>query len=108
MTKMFSVYDSKVGAYLQPFFMRSKGEALRGFQELANDPNTQFAKYPSDFTLFEIADFEERTGKITPHKAKISLGLALNFVKPAPTQGTLFDKDLHERTNGTGTSSQQP
>ena len=49
--KIFSVYDSKVEAYLQPFFMQTRGAAVRAITELVADPKHQFGKYPMDYTL---------------------------------------------------------
>lgn len=79
--KIFTVYDSKVEAYLQPFFMRSKGEAIRAFSELVNDPQHNFSKYPSDFTLFELAEFTDETAGLFPLKTPVSLGVGIEFVK---------------------------
>lgn len=80
--KIYSVYDSKVECFLQPFFMRSRGEAIRGFTELCNDNSTNFGKYPSDFTLFELGEYVDSNCKFvmldTPH----SLGLATEFKSP--------------------------
>ena len=66
MMKCFTVYDSKAEAFLQPFFMQSKGAAIRGFTELVNDKNHSFGKYPGDYTLFELGSFDEQTGKFVP------------------------------------------
>lgn len=78
-TKIFSVYDSKVGAYAQPFFMRSKGEALRGWEDVVNDPSTNFYKHPEDYTLFELGEYDELSGRIENHSTPESLGVALEF-----------------------------
>lgn len=79
--KVFSVYDSKVEAYLQPFFQRSRGEALRNFIAAVNDPQTMFNKHPEDYTLFEIGEFSEEKGEIRSNEVKTSLGVAIEFVK---------------------------
>lgn len=78
--KVFCVYDAAVGAYMQPFFMRSKGEAVRGFTEICNDSNSQFFKHPHDFVLYEIGDFDDQTGRILPKEPK-SIGHAFEFVR---------------------------
>lgn len=75
--KVYAVFDSAVGAYMQPFFMQSKGAALRAWLEAANDEKTQFHKHPGDFTLFELGEYDELTGTFTNHTAKMSLGTAL-------------------------------
>jgi hypothetical protein len=76
--KIFSVYDCKVEAYLQPFFMRSKGEALRAFMSAVDDKQTQFNKNPEDFTLFELGEFDDEKGKVNSINPT-SLGTALEF-----------------------------
>lgn len=60
--EVFCVYDSATGAYMQPFFARSTGEALRSFTELANDPKTSVHKYPSDYTLFLLGFWDDNSG----------------------------------------------
>ena len=80
MLKVFCVHDSAVGAYLQPFFMRSKGEAVRGFTEVCNDSESQFNKSPRDYVLYEIGDFDDQTGRILPQEPK-AIGHAFEFIK---------------------------
>lgn len=77
--KVFAVYDSAVGAYMQPFFMQSKGLALRSWLDAANDPKTQFHAHPADFTLFEIGEYDEIEGVLTTHPVKVNLGTALEL-----------------------------
>lgn len=81
---VFSVYDTKVGAYAQPFILRSTGEALRGWIDVVNSKDTQFNKHPEDFTLFHIADYDEESGMFTNLKTPQSLGLALEYIKSNP------------------------
>lgn len=80
-SKMFSVYDSKVGTYLRPFTMLTKGEATRAWSDLVNDEKTQFAKHPEDYTLFELGEWDDEKGIVINHPAPISLGTALEFKK---------------------------
>ena len=53
--KVFTVYDSKAQAHLNPFTMRTKGEAIRSFEQECKNPESSFAKFPSDFTLLSPA-----------------------------------------------------
>lgn len=62
--KIYSVYDSKVGAYLPPFFLRSEGEAIRSFTHAATSDEHTFAKHPSDYTLFDLGEYDDETGSI--------------------------------------------
>lgn len=80
-TKLFSVYDSKVEAYMQPQFYRSKGEALRAYESAVNSKDTQFNTHPEDFTLFYIGEYDDQTATLTQPKTPESLGVALEYKK---------------------------
>lgn len=71
---IYSVYDAKIKAHVQPFFARSAGEAQRMLLAAARDPQTTLAQYPKDFTLFEHGEFDDGSGLITPHKVPLPLG----------------------------------
>ena len=79
--KIYTVYDSKLEAYMQPFFMQSKGQAVRAFTDSVNDPSTQFNKHPEDFTLFELGEYDDSTGKVSNLPTPNSLGVALEYKK---------------------------
>lgn len=59
---VFSVLDKAVGAYLQPFYSRSAGEALRSFTDAANDEKSQFARHAEDYVLYKLGEFDDNTG----------------------------------------------
>lgn len=82
--KMFSVYDSKAESYMMPFTAQSRGSAVRSFTEASNDPQSPCCKHPSDYTLFAVGEFDELTGVLTPYKANVSLGCAIEFKKDSP------------------------
>lgn len=76
---VFAVFDSKVGAYLTPFFLRSKGEAERAFAEASMNSDSNFAKWPGDYSLFLIGSYKEDTGELKRLPVFESLGTALEF-----------------------------
>jgi hypothetical protein len=76
---MYTVYDSKSETYTNPFYFRNKGECIRSFTETVNDSQSTFSKYPADFTLFEIGDFDEFSGVLQPYTAKTSICTALEL-----------------------------
>jgi len=77
--KVFTVYDSAVGAYMQPFFMQSAGQAIRAMSDTLQSTEHQFSKHPADFTLFEIGTYDEETGKLFSLPAYINLGTCLEL-----------------------------
>lgn len=80
--KVYTVYDSKAEAYLQPFFSQSKGVAIRSFQEAVRDEKSNISKYPEDFTLFELGEYDDANSKFNLHDTPQSLGVAVEFLTP--------------------------
>ena len=79
--KMYSIYDSKAEAYMQPFFAQSNGVAIRSFTNAANDKGSAIGQYPTDFTLFELGSFDDSNGDYVALTAPKPLGGAHEFVK---------------------------
>lgn len=81
MYKVFVIYDSKTEAYLNPFFMPTKGDAIRALTTLVSDVNHNFCKYSEDFTLFEIGSWNNSDSKFLLHESKHSIGSLNEFKK---------------------------
>lgn len=81
MTIVLTVYDSKAEAFLTPMFAPTRAYAVRMFAEAANNPTHDFCKFSADFTLFEIGDWDEKEGTITPYNGMENLGTALHHKK---------------------------
>lgn len=77
--KMFTIYDSKAELFLQPFCYKTEGQAIRGFSETINDPQSQIFKYPDDYTLYEIGVFDDDTGTVESIPA-VNHGVGLKYV----------------------------
>lgn len=78
--KVYSIFDSKVGAYGRPFFDQSKGSVIRSVTEAVNDKTTTFGKYPSDFVLFELGTFDELSCSFDLYAGPVSIGCLVEFV----------------------------
>lgn len=77
--KVFTIFDSKAEAYLQPFMVKSVGEALRMLKTVVNDGKSGISQYPADYHLFQIAEWDELKGEYLMLPTKISLGCALEL-----------------------------
>ncbi len=77
---VFSVFDSKVGAFLTPFFCRNRAVALRSFMSACQDSSSDFCRYSGDFSLFEIGEWFPDSGELHMFEAKLNLGLASQFI----------------------------
>lgn len=74
MMEMFAIYDKAVGAFMAPFFCRSKGEAVRSFMDACSDGKTNFCQHPDDFRLFHLGSFDDVTGVLhsdSSHPARV-------------------------------------
>ncbi|QKI28926.1 VP5 [Kummerowia striata gokushovirus] len=61
-----------------PFFAPTVGYAMRSWETSCNDGQSMMSKHPGDYTLFQIADFDESSGAILPLAAHVNLGKALD------------------------------
>lgn len=86
--KLFTVHDSKAEAFIVPFYERTTGLAVRAFTAAANEDGHQFNRFPGDYTLFELGEFNELTAGIEMLRTPKSLGLAVNFVEQPKLPGT--------------------
>lgn len=79
--KLFAIYDIKAAYYLQPFPDSSTISAMRGFETAVNEGNSTFSRYPDDFCLMELAEFNQHTGELIPNMAPVNLGTARTVLK---------------------------
>lgn len=62
--KMYSVFDTKVEAYMAPFTSPTHGSAIRAFTDTVNDESTTLGAHPEDYTLFYLGDFNQQDGTL--------------------------------------------
>jgi len=63
MPKIYCVRDRKAQMFHKPFYERDHVMAIRGFEDACKDDKSPFFKWPGDFELLYLGDFEESTGK---------------------------------------------
>lgn len=81
-SKIYSVYDSKAEQYMTPIFFQTKGLAVRAFAEAVNDGGkSQISKYPADFVLFELGEFDGDSCSFNLYPAPVNVGVAVEFVQ---------------------------
>lgn len=84
----FSVFDSAAKMFMDPFMAPTVEFAIRGFREAVNRKDHQFNKFPGDYTLFIVGEFDPERAQLIPQEPA-SLGVALTFVN-APTPDSLL------------------
>lgn len=60
-----SAHDKIANVFLPTFSSRSKAEAIRIFAAEANSSESQIGKYPNDFDLYFISEFDQDTGEMS-------------------------------------------
>lgn len=76
---IYSIYDSKAEAYLQPFFAKNHAVAMRMLENATRDPSSDFHNHSEDYTLFCVGEWDERDGNLFNHDANISLANAIEL-----------------------------
>lgn len=76
--KMYSLLDEKSKLYSQPFYAHHDGEALRSFASVVSDKETMPGKFPADFTLWKVGEWDDNSG-IIDSKKPVYLAKAVDF-----------------------------
>ncbi len=63
---IYSVWDSKADAYIQPFFASNDAVAIRMFQTAAHNTDHDFHLHAEDYTLFRLGTFDQLKGDLLP------------------------------------------
>ena len=63
--ELYCVKDVKSG-YMNPFPMQNRGVALREFAASVMSRQGIFEKYPEDMEFWQIAEYDNDSGVITP------------------------------------------
>ncbi len=64
--QVYSIYDKAIASYARPFFFQTEGQAMRTFQDLVLDPESELAKHSEDYALFKLGSFDDSTGEFDP------------------------------------------
>lgn len=65
--KMVAIKDRSIEAYTTIFAVRAVGQAIRQFMDAINNKESgPMAQHPDDFDLYEVGDFNDETGELTP------------------------------------------
>lgn len=75
-----AIRDEAVGSFSTPFFTRSTGEAVRGFSDAVNNPDTPYNKHAKDFSLWLLATFDDNGGSFDVPDTPTLLILGMNLL----------------------------
>jgi len=72
--QLFSIFDSKANVFHAPFAAVNADVAMRQFEASASDLNSLLYKFPSDFSLFHVGDFDDGNGTVQALEEFVNLG----------------------------------
>lgn len=64
MKLMVAVFDKAAEYYMQPFFVRAQGEALRAFMDECAREGSQFKDHPEHYDLYQLGEFDDLSGAV--------------------------------------------
>lgn len=79
--KAYSIRDAKTEIFNTPFYNNTHGEAERNFKSTINDERSQINKYPEDFDLYFLGEYDTNTGKMSPLDTPQHMVKAINLIE---------------------------
>lgn len=76
---LIAVKDLKAQIYLKPNFQPSLADAIRSWELVCTEGESMIRKFPNDFRLHHIADFDAATGELKALAEPLDLGSAADF-----------------------------
>lgn len=61
--KVYSIRDEKAETFGSPFYQATHGLAERSFRQVVSDEKTNVNKFPEDYDLWYLGEFDSKTGK---------------------------------------------
>lgn len=63
---IYAMHDTKTGAYKTPFCTETEYEAMRQVMAAVGDDRTELSKFPADFDLVFLGEFDPHRGVLSP------------------------------------------
>jgi hypothetical protein len=64
--KTYAIRDAKAEVFNTPFYQKTHGEAERSFKQLVSDAQSMVSKFPDDYDLYYLGEYDDQTGKLHP------------------------------------------
>jgi hypothetical protein len=79
--KIYAVYDKKAMSFDSIISLENDVQASRSFDQAVNDPSTTLFKYPSDFALYYLGEYDSSSGAIISSDIPVLKHEAMEFVR---------------------------
>lgn len=81
--KLFAIKDMKSQTFFRPTVSPTIADALRNFEIVSNEGESMISRFPNDFRLFHVGDFDVETGRLKALDNLSDLGSASDFKRRA-------------------------
>ena len=81
--KVYAVRNSKSENFFPPLLKRTHGEVERELETAVNSPDSFLSKYPEDFDLYHLGEWDDNSGKFTLLDSPVHLLKAIQLKKQA-------------------------
>jgi len=95
--RIYTVHDSKAETFMPPFFVPSKGLAIRAFEDCINSDDHHFGKHPGDYTLFDLGTFDTDNAEFDLSDRK-SVGNGVEFIDPFKNKPDTYNGENASRS----------
>lgn len=65
-TNGYCIYDKKARSYNAPIFLANDEVAIRDLRTVVENAGSMLAKFPDDFLLCKVCEFDSATGSVVP------------------------------------------
>lgn len=59
---IYTILDKAVGAYMQPFYARTRMEAIRSFSDAVKAEGSKFGSHAEDYVLMYHGEWDDNSG----------------------------------------------
>lgn len=80
MLKLFAVRDVKADAFGSPMSISTRGLALRSFFDACQAPNSELMRFPEDYMLYELGEYDPNSGLIVAYNLPLLVCTATSVV----------------------------
>jgi len=80
-TIIFTIFDIKADAYMEPWFLPTPQLAIRAFGDACNDPEHSFGKHLEDYYLVKIGSFDRNSGIIESQEKPQTVCSGLDMIR---------------------------
>ena len=84
-TCVYAIKDAALSTYAAPFTQPNNQVAMRAFGDLANDPQSNLSRHPSDYALVRLGTFDDETGKFESEEPT-TIAWAVDFHEQKPEE----------------------